>query len=76
MIGKNVQTSIGALTGAIASDRVVRRVSASALDGLAQISPTPYNPVPPAQILTRPFKSTAKKNSTAYVDVNRTGGNP
>lgn len=75
-VGKNIQSSIGALTGAYASDKVVRRATASALDGLAKISPTPYDPVPTAQILTRPFKSTAKKSSTAYVDVNRTGGNP
>lgn len=75
-IGSNVQTSIGALTGAFASDQVVRRVSASALDGLAHISPTPYNPQPAAAIQTRPFAQTAKPDSTAYPDVNRTGGNP
>lgn len=75
-LGKNVQSSIGAVTGAFASDRVVRRISASALDGLANISPTPYHPQPAAKISTRPFGSTATRDSTAYRDVNRTGGNP
>ena len=75
-VGKNVQSSIGALTGAFASDKVVRRVSASALDGLANISPTPYHPTSSAKISTRPFNSSATRDSTAYRDVNRTGGNP
>jgi hypothetical protein len=75
-IGKNVQSSIGAVTGAFASDKVVRRVSASALDGLANISPTPYNPTSPAPVQTRPFGSTASPARTSYADVNRTGGNP
>jgi hypothetical protein len=75
-VGKNVQSSIGAVTGAFASDKIVRRVSASALDGLANISPTPYHPSSPAVISTRPFKSSATRDSTAYRDVNRTGGNP
>lgn len=75
-IGKNVQSSIGAVTGAFASDKVVRRVSASALDGLANISPTPYNPTSAAKISTRPFTSSATRDSTAYRDVNRIGGNP
>jgi len=75
-LGKNVQSSIGAVTGAFASDKIVRRVSASALDGLAQISPTPYNPTSVAKIVTRPFASSATRNSTSYKDVNRTGGNP
>lgn len=74
-VGKNVQSSIGVVTGAFASDKVVRRVSASALDGLANISPTPYHPTSPAKISTRPFKSTATKDSTSYQDVNRTGNN-
>lgn len=75
-LGKNVQSSIGAVTGAFASDKVVRRVSASALDGLANISPTPYHPTSQAKISTRPFNSSATRDSTAYRDVNRTGGNP
>ena len=75
-LGKNVQSSIGVVTGAFASDKVVRRVSASALDGLAHISPTPYNPTSAAKIVTRPFASSATRDSTAYRDVNRTGGNP
>jgi len=74
-VGKNVQSSIGATTGAFLSDKVVRRVSASALDGLAQISPKPYNngSVPP--VTARSFKSSAKPVSGKYPDMNRTGGN-
>lgn len=73
-IGKNVQSTIGATTGAFLSDKVVRRVSASALDGLAKISPTPYhsNSSPPVQ--TRPFASSAGRGTTMYKDVNRAGG--
>lgn len=73
-IGKNVQSSLGSVTGSFLSDKVVRRVSSSALDGLANISPKPYNPTIPAKIDTRPFKSAAKPTSTAYKDMNRTGG--
>ncbi len=74
-VGKNVQASIGATTGAFLSNQVVRRVSASALDGLAQISPTPYinNNAPALQ--ARSFKSSAKPASGQYPDMNRTGGN-
>ena len=73
-IGKNVQSSIGATTGAFASN-TVRRVSASALDGLAQISPKPYvNSAAPA-VTARSFASTAKPASGKYPDMNRTGGN-
>jgi hypothetical protein len=69
-VGKNVQSSLGALTGSFAS-KAVRRVTSSALDGLAQISPTPHNPIPVAKILTRPFDSVPSINSTAYKDVSR-----
>ena len=75
-IGKNTQSALSAVTGAFASDQVVRRVSASALDGLAKITPTPYHPAAAPQISTRPFASTATSTSTAYQDVNRIGGNP
>lgn len=75
-MGKNVQSSIGVVTGAFASDKVVRRVSASALNGLANISPTPYNPTSPPAVTTRPFASSATRTTTAYQDVNRTTGNP
>jgi hypothetical protein len=74
-IGKNVQTSIGAVTGAFASDKVVRRVSASALDGLANISPTPYFPTSAPSITARPFGTTAGPGSAAYKPVNLIGGN-
>jgi hypothetical protein len=74
-VGKNVQASIGATTGAFLSDKVVRRVSASALDGMAQISPKPYvnNNAPALQ--ARSFKSAAQPTSSQYRDMNRTGGN-
>jgi len=73
-IGKNVQSSIGATTGAFISNNV-RRVSASALDGLAQISPKPYvNSAVPA-VTARSFASSAKPVSGKYQDMNRTGGN-
>lgn len=74
-IGKNVQSSIGAVTGAFASDKVVRRVSASALDGLANISPTPYFPTSAPAITARPFGSTAGIGSAAYKAINLIGGN-
>lgn len=72
-IGKNVQSSIGSVTGAFLSDKVVRRASASALDGLAKISPTPYaNPSTPP-LVARSFKSSAAAaSSTYYPTVNRT----
>ena len=73
-IGKNVQTSIGGVTGAFLTDKVVRRVSASALDGLANISPKPYVSSPPAPISARPFASSAKPVSGQYQDMNRTAG--
>jgi len=75
-IGKNVQNSIGNTTGAFMSDKVTRRVSASVLDGMAQISPRPYAARPNPPVTTRPFNSTAKPDSTMYRDVNRIGGNP
>lgn len=72
-IGKNVQASIGATTGAFISNNV-RRVSASALDGLAQISPKPYvNNSPPA-VTARSFSSAARPTPGKYPDMNRTGG--
>lgn len=74
-IGKNVQSSIGTVTGSFLSDQVVRKVSASALDGLANIQPKPYYPTSAPKISTRPFGSTATRSSTMYQDVNRKGGN-
>lgn len=75
-VGKNVQSSIGAVAGAFASDNVVRRVSSSALDGLAHISPTPYNPAGAPRIATRPFSNTGLPTTVAYSPANLTGGNP
>jgi hypothetical protein len=72
-IGKNVQSSIGTLTGSFLSDRVVRRVSSSALDGLANISPTPYNPVGTTSSAIQSFGQSASTISSAYSDVNRIG---
>jgi hypothetical protein len=74
-IGQNVQSSLGSVTGAFASDKVVRRVTSSALDGLSHISPTPYYPTSVANIATRPFASTVSSitDSSAYKDVSRIG---
>lgn len=73
-IGKNVQSSIGGVTGSFLSDRVIRPLSASVLDGLANISPTPYRPTSAPAIQARSFTSSATRDSTAYRDVNRIGG--
>jgi hypothetical protein len=73
-IGKNVQSSLGSLTGAALSDKVVRKASASALDGLANISPTPYRQPSSPRVTARPFKSEAGRGTAMYKDVNRSGG--
>ena len=73
-IGKNVQSSIGATTGAFISDKLVRRASASVLSGMAQISPKPYTSNAGPAPASRPFASTAKPTSGKYPDMNRTGG--
>lgn len=72
-IGKNVQSTIGGVTGSFLSDKVVRRVSSSALDGLAKISPTPYHAASTPKVSTRPFASSARQTTASYKDVNRTG---
>lgn len=74
-IGKNVQSSLGSVTGSFLSDKVVRKASAGALDGLASINPKPYYPQSSPKISTRPFGQTASKSSAMYKDVNRIGGN-
>ncbi len=74
-IGKNVQSSLGSVTGSFLSDKVVRKASASVLSGMANISPTPNHPQSSPQISTRSFKSTASTTTSMYKDVNRTGGN-
>lgn len=72
-IGKNVQSSIGSVTGAFLSNNVVRPLGTSVLSGLATISPSaPFNNTVPPPV-TRPFAQTAKPTSTAYQDVNRIG---
>lgn len=73
-IGKNAQSSIGATTGAFLSN-TTRRVSASVLNGMANISPQPYHPTPNPPVTARSFNSVAKPTSIQYKDMNRTGGN-
>jgi hypothetical protein len=73
-IGKNVQNTIGSVTGAALSN-AVRRVDSSVLNGLSNINPKPYYSTAPAQIQVRPLASTATPNTTQYKDVNRIGGN-
>jgi hypothetical protein len=72
-IGSNVQSSLGAVTGSFLSDKVVRRVTSSALDGLSNISPTPYFPKTAAQINPQSFISSATQKAGGYLDVDRTG---
>lgn len=74
-VGKNVQASVGSVTGAFISDKVSRPASASVLNGMANISPKPYvsRANPPLQ--ARSFASSAKTNPTTYQDMNRTAGN-
>lgn len=75
-IGKNVQSAIGTVTGSIISDKIIRKVGASALDGLAKISPIPYHPAVAPVIISQQFKSSASAvETTSYLDMNRTGGN-
>lgn len=74
-IGKNVQSSLGTVTGSYLSDKVVRRIGASALDGLANINPKPYYNQSTPTVVTRPFTQTARAAvSRMYPDVNRIGG--
>lgn len=71
-IGKNVQSTIGATTGAFLSNKVVRPASASVLNGMANISPKPYAAPSTPPVAARSFASTAKPSSTKYQDMNRT----
>lgn len=73
-IGKNTQAAIGTVTGSFLSNKVTRPISASVLNGLAQINPTPYYVAGRPPVQARTFTSTATRDSTAYRDVNRTGG--
>jgi hypothetical protein len=71
-IGQNTQTALTSVVGSYASS-AVRTVSASALNGLANISPTPYHPQGAPSISTRPFANTAPVGVTpGYSTVNRT----
>lgn len=72
-IGKNTQTTLGAVTGAAMSNKIVRPISASVLDGMANISPTPYHPTGSPAPSTRPFGQTAQKITSMYPDVARIG---
>lgn len=72
-IGQNVQSSLGSVTGAFLSDKVVRRVTSSALDGLSNINPKPYHPTSSAKVTPQSFLSSASQQSTSYKDMNRTG---
>lgn len=72
-IGKNTQSRIGTVTGAFASDKVIRPIGASVLDGLAKISPTPYHPTSIPEVDTRPFISAAQSVSSMYPDISRVG---
>jgi hypothetical protein len=74
-IGKNTQAAIGTVTGSFLSDKVARPISASVLNGLAQINPTPYHVAGNPPVQARSFKSAATRDSTSYRDVNRIGGN-
>jgi len=72
-IGKNVQASIGNVTSAFISDKIVRKVSSSvsSLANTVQLFPKPYvnNIVPTPQ--ARPFKSAATPVTGQYQDINR-----
>jgi hypothetical protein len=77
-IGKNVQSTIGSVTGAFASNAVHSATSAiaGALDGSVKMNPTPYVSPNVPKVTARSFASTAPKATGMYKDVNRTGGNP
>lgn len=75
-MGKNTQAALGNVTGK-ALGNTTRSLSASALNGMAKISPTPYHAAAAPAIQTRSFASTAtSKTSSAYTDINRTKGVP
>lgn len=71
-LGNNTQATLGDVSSQYGLDVYERRVSVGSLDGLANITPTVYKPVLPAKISSRPFSSTAVRDSTMYQDVNRT----
>ncbi len=70
-VGKNVQSSIGATTGAFLS-KSSRSVSSSVLNGMANISPKPYVSPAAPPVVARSFASSAKPTSGKYPDMNRT----
>ena len=70
-IGKNVQSSIGDVTGKFAGN-LVRKTSSSVLNGLASISPKPASSPQSPLIQTRPFASSAATNpGNNYADMSR-----
>ncbi len=70
-IGQNTQTALTGVAGAFASN-TLRTVSASALNGLGNISPTPYHPQGAAVIATRPFGNTASIGNISGYNVTNT----
>lgn len=88
-IGKNIQSSIGSVTGSFLSSGTANSLisgsallgsiagsvgsSSSALSGLININPMPSLPSLPNISQARSFVSSAVSNVSSYLDVNRTG---
>jgi hypothetical protein len=71
-IGKNVQTKLGDISGGILSNRIVRPLSSSVLNGMANISPKPVHPTSGGTPPSKSFLSSALTTATnAYNDVSR-----
>lgn len=72
-IGKNTQSSLGAVSGAFLSDKVTRKASASALGALTA-GPQPLPGIKPPVPVPRSFKpSIPAAPSTMFRDMNRIG---
>jgi hypothetical protein len=69
-VGRNLQSSLGNVLGASTSG-VTRGATSSALDGLANISPTPVNPTPIPKSNPRNFNSKAPTTSNNFKDTVR-----
>lgn len=74
-IGKNVQSTLGNVTGSVISDKIGRPISSSVLGGTANILPRPYVSKSNPPIQTRSFASSAKISPGKYPDMNRAAGN-